>query len=48
MELDDCAFPLLAGIVQTDDANVAFGDVDYALLVGRHAPQGRAWSAATC
>jgi malate dehydrogenase len=34
MELDDCAFPLLAGIVKTDDANVAFGDVDYALLVG--------------
>src|SRR3954462_6004463 len=34
MELDDCAFPLLAGIVQTDDPTVAFGDVDYALLVG--------------
>ncbi len=34
MELDDCAFPLLAGTVQTDDANVAFGDADYALLVG--------------
>jgi malate dehydrogenase len=34
MELDDCAFPLLAGIVQTDDADVAFGDADYALLVG--------------
>jgi malate dehydrogenase len=34
MELDDCAFPLLAGIVCTDDPNVAFGDVDYALLVG--------------
>jgi malate dehydrogenase len=34
MELDDCAFPLLAGVVQTDDANVAFGDVNYALLVG--------------
>ncbi|HVN52673.1 MAG TPA: malate dehydrogenase [Acidimicrobiales bacterium] len=34
MELDDCAFPLLAGIVQTDDPNVAFGDVNYALLVG--------------
>src|SRR5262249_4685202 len=34
MELDDCAFPLLAGIVKTDDANVAFGDADYALLVG--------------
>jgi malate dehydrogenase len=34
MELDDCAFPLLAGMVQTDDPNVAFGDVDVALLVG--------------
>ncbi len=34
MELDDCAFPLLAGMVQTDDPNVAFGDADYALLVG--------------
>ncbi len=34
MELDDCAFPLLAGIVTSDDANVAFGDADYALLVG--------------
>jgi malate dehydrogenase len=34
MELEDCAFPLLAGMVQTDDANVAFGDVDVALLVG--------------
>ena len=34
MELEDCAFPLLAGIVQSDDPNVAFGDVDYALLVG--------------
>ena len=34
MELDDCAFPLLAGMVKTDDAEVAFGDADYALLVG--------------
>jgi len=34
MELDDCAFPLLAGTVPTDDADVAFGDIDYALLVG--------------
>jgi malate dehydrogenase len=39
MELDDCAFPLLAGIVQTDDANVAFKDADYALLVGAR-PRG--------
>ena len=34
MELNDCAFPLLAGVVTTDDPNVAFKDVDYALLVG--------------
>ena len=34
MELDDCSFPLLAGVVCTDDANVAFGDADVALLVG--------------
>jgi malate dehydrogenase len=39
MELDDCAFPLLQGIVATDDANVAFKDVDYALLVGAR-PRG--------
>ena len=34
MELEDCAFPLLAAMVQTDDADEAFGDVDVALLVG--------------
>ncbi len=34
MELDDCAFPLLDDVVCTDDANVAFGDADVALLVG--------------
>jgi len=34
MELDDCAFPLLAGVVTTDDAAVAFEGVGYALLVG--------------
>jgi malate dehydrogenase len=34
MELDDCAFPLLTEIVRTDDPNVAFADVDVALLVG--------------
>ncbi|MDN3639747.1 malate dehydrogenase [Simiduia curdlanivorans] len=39
MELDDCAFPLLAGMVCTDDANVAFKDTDYALLVGAR-PRG--------
>lgn len=39
MELEDCAFPLLQGIVCTDDANVAFKDADYALLVGAR-PRG--------
>jgi malate dehydrogenase len=34
MELDDCAFPLLADVVMSDDADVAFGDADHALLVG--------------
>ncbi|MCD8526278.1 MAG: malate dehydrogenase [Alphaproteobacteria bacterium] len=34
MELNDCAFPLLHGIVATDKLDVAFKDVDYALLVG--------------
>ncbi len=34
MELDDCAFPLLAGVVKTDDADTAFADADIALLVG--------------
>ncbi|HCI87818.1 MAG TPA: malate dehydrogenase [Gammaproteobacteria bacterium] len=39
MELDDCAFPLLQDVVYTDDANVAFKDTDYALLVGSR-PRG--------
>jgi len=34
MELDDCALPLVAGVVTTDDANAAFDGVNYALLVG--------------
>jgi malate dehydrogenase len=34
MELDDCAFPLLAGVEQSDDAKQAFEGVNYALLVG--------------
>ncbi|MFP5254781.1 MAG: malate dehydrogenase [Acidimicrobiia bacterium] len=34
MELEDCAFPLLAGMVKTDDPDVAFGDAEVALLVG--------------
>ncbi|EAS47447.1 malate dehydrogenase [gamma proteobacterium HTCC2207] len=39
MELEDCAFPLLADMVCTDDAAVAFKDTDYALLVGAR-PRG--------
>jgi len=34
MELSDCAFPLLRGVVQTDDPNKAFEGADFALLVG--------------
>lgn len=34
MELEDCAFPLLAGMLTTDDPKVAFKDAQYALLVG--------------
>jgi len=34
MELDDCAFPLLASMVLSDDANVAFNGINWALLVG--------------
>ena len=39
MELEDCAFPLLAGIVTSDKAEVAFKDADYVLLVGAR-PRG--------
>jgi malate dehydrogenase len=39
MELDDCAFPLLAGVEITDDPNVAFDGVNIALLVGAR-PRG--------
>jgi len=39
MELEDSAFPLLAGIVGTGDPKVAFKDVDYAMLVGAR-PRG--------
>ncbi len=39
MELEDCAFPLLAGIVASGDPEVAFKDADYALLVGAR-PRG--------
>lgn len=39
MELNDCAFPTLHGVVATDDPNVAFKDADYAILVGAR-PRG--------
>lgn len=39
MELEDCAFPLVHGIVQTDDPNVAFKDAQYCMLVGAR-PRG--------
>ncbi len=39
MELDDCAFATLAGVVATDEPNIAFKDSDYALLVGAR-PRG--------
>lgn len=40
MELDDCAFPLLTDMVLTDDANVAFKDANFAMLVGAR-PRGK-------
>lgn len=39
MELDDCAFPLLAGVVCTDDPDIGFKNSGYALLVGAR-PRG--------
>jgi malate dehydrogenase len=39
MELNDCAFPLLAGVEPTDDPNVAFKDIDIGILVGSR-PRG--------
>jgi malate dehydrogenase len=39
MELNDCAFPLLAGVEPTDDPNVAFKDIDVGILVGSR-PRG--------
>ena len=39
MEINDCAFPLVQGIVATDDPNTAFKDADIALLVGSR-PRG--------
>jgi malate dehydrogenase len=40
MEINDCAYPLLHGVVCTDDANVAFKDANYAMLVGAK-PRGK-------
>ena len=40
MELDDCAFPLLAKIEMTEDPNIAFEEADIALLVGAR-PRGK-------
>ena len=34
MELDDCAYAPLVDVITTDDANLAFGDTDIALLIG--------------
>lgn len=39
MELDDCAFPTLAGVTPTDDPEIAFGDADFVLMVGAR-PRG--------
>jgi malate dehydrogenase len=39
MELNDCAFPLVAGVVATDDLKTAFTDANYAMLVGAR-PRG--------
>lgn len=39
MEIEDCAFPLVQGMIPTDDAEVAFSDADFALLVGSR-PRG--------
>ena len=39
MELDDCAFPLLSGMLAASDPMIAFKDVDVALLVGAR-PRG--------
>ena len=39
MEIEDCAFPLVQDMIPTDDADVAFKDTDYALLVGSR-PRG--------
>ena len=48
MELDDCAFPLLAGIDTPTTPTTAFGDVDVRAARRRPPAHARAWSAATC
>jgi malate dehydrogenase len=40
MELEDCAFPLVKGIIASSDVNVGFEDIDYAMLVGAK-PRGK-------
>jgi len=40
MELNDCAFPTLAGVICTDNPSLGFKDVKYALLIGAK-PRGR-------
>ncbi|MCU7881692.1 MAG: malate dehydrogenase [Candidatus Thiodiazotropha sp. (ex Lucinoma aequizonata)] len=40
MELEDCAFPLLHDIILTDDPSVAFGETNYAILIGAK-PRGK-------
>ena len=47
MELRDCAFPTLDGIVATADIEEGFAGVDYAFLVGANRA-ARGWSARTC
>ena len=47
MELDDCAFPMLHGVVTSDDPATAIADVDFAMLVGAR-PRGRVWNARIC
>ena len=39
MELEDCAFPTLSGIISTDNPETAFGDADFVLMVGAR-PRG--------
>ena len=46
MELQDCAFPLLADMFTTDDPEVAFKDAQIAILVGSRA--AKAWNVPTC